>query len=134
MSYRNELIRRLQQTKTWDQLTHESQVDIQNLTDDECRSVMATADEWDMGIEQVIEPMTVLLLVQLTTSFGGVLVENEGDQKGRLSKAGRTLVEFFQQVQAAGLSADEVSEGLRKLSAAAIATLITVYKGPSARS
>lgn len=133
MSYRDELIRRLQQTGTWDQLTGQGRKDVENLTDDECRRVMATADEWDMGIEQAIEPMTVLLLVQLATSFGGVLVEHEGDRKGQLSKAGRMLAEFFHEVQASGLSSDEVAEGLRKLTPPAIETLITVYKGPSAR-
>jgi hypothetical protein len=134
MSYRNELIRRLQQTSTWDQLTGQGRKDIESLTDDECRRVMATADEWDMGIEQVIEPMTVLLLVQLTTSFGGVLVVHEGDRKGQLSKAGRMLAGFFQEVQSSGLSSDEVAEGLRKLSPSAIETLITVFKGPFAQS
>ena len=134
MSYRDELIRRLQQTRTWDQLTKQGQQDIEALTDDECRRVMATADEWDMGVEQVIEPMTVLLLAQLTTSFEGILVEHEGGRKGQLSRAGRMLAEFFQEVQATGLSADEVAEGLRKLSPPAIETLITVFKGPSAPS
>jgi hypothetical protein len=134
VSYRDELIRRLQQTGTWDQLTEQGQKDIEDLTDDECRRVMATADEWDMGIEQDIEPMTVLLLVQLATSFEGILVEHEGGRKGHLSKAGRMLAEFFQEVQASGLSSEEVTDGLRKLSPAAIETLITVYKGPSGRS
>jgi hypothetical protein len=134
VSYRNELIRRLQETRTWDQLTKQGQQDIETLTDDECRRVMATADEWDMGIEPVIEPMTVLLLVQLTTSFEGILVEHEGDRKGQLSRAGRMLAEFFQEVQGTGLSADEVAEGLRKLSPPAIETLLTVFKGPSAPS
>jgi len=134
VSYRDELIRRLQQTRTWDQLTRQGQQDIENLTDDECRRVMATADEWDMGIEQVIEPMTVLLLVQLTTLFEGILVEHEGDRKGQLSRAGRMLAEFFQEVQATGLSADEISEGLRRLTPPAIQTLLTVYKGPRAPS
>jgi len=134
VSYRDELIRRLQQTRTWDQLTKQGQQDIENLTDDECRRVMATADEWDMGIEQVIEPMTVLLLVQLTTLFEGILVEHEGDRKGQLSRAGRMLAEFFQDAQATGLSADEISEGLRRLTPPAIETLLTVYKGPRAPS
>ena len=134
MSYRDELIRRLQQTRTWNQLTEQGQKDIENLTEDECRRVMATADEWDMGIEQVIEPMTVLLLVQLATSFEGILVEHEGSRKGQLSKAGRMLAGFFQEAQASGLSSDEVADGLRKLSPPAIATLITVHKGPSAGS
>jgi hypothetical protein len=114
----------------WDQLTKQGQQDVEKLTDDECRRVMAAADEWDMGIERVIEPMAVLLLVQLATSFEGILVEHEGDRKGRLSRAGRMLAELFQEVQAAGLSADEVAEGLRRLSPPAIETLITVYKGP----
>jgi hypothetical protein len=30
---------------------------------------MATSDEWDRVIEQIIEPMTVVLLVHLATSF-----------------------------------------------------------------
>jgi hypothetical protein len=60
VSYRDELIRRLQQTGTWDQPAKQRQKDIENLSDDECRRVMATADEWDMGIEQEIEPMTIL--------------------------------------------------------------------------
>ena len=130
MSYLNELIRRMQETGTWGQLTEQGRKDIENLTDDDCRRVMSTADEWDMGIEQVIEPMTVLLLVQLATSFDGILVEHEGSRKGQLSKAGRMLAEFFQEVQASGLSSDEVADGLRKLSPPAIETLITVYKGP----
>jgi hypothetical protein len=134
VSYRDELIRRLQETKTWDQLTEQGQNDIKNLTDDECGRVMATADEWDMGIEPASEPTTVLLLIQLTTSFEGILVEHEGNRKGQLSKAGRMLAEFFQEVYASGLSSDEVADGLRKLSPEAIATLITIYKGPSARS
>jgi len=134
MSYRDELIRRLRQTSTWDQLTEQGQKDIENLTDEECQRVMATADEWDMGIEQTIEPMTVLLLIQLSTAFEGILVEHDGPKKGQLSKAGRMLAGFLQEVQASGLSADEVADGLRKLSPPAIAALITVYKGPYASS
>ena len=134
MSYRDELIRRLKQATTWDRLSRQGQQDIENLTDDECRRIMTMADEWDMGIEQVNEPMTVLLLVQLTTSFEGMLVEHEGSRKGQLSKAGRILAEFFQEVQASGLSSDEVADGLRKLSPPAIATLITVYKDDLERS
>jgi hypothetical protein len=134
VSYRDELIRRLQETGTWDQLTKQGQQDIENLTDNECGRVMATADECDMGIEEVVEPMTVLLLVQLATSFEGILVEHEGSIRGQLSKAGRMLAEFFQEVQASGLSSEEVADGLRKLSPPAIATLITVHKGRSERS
>jgi len=78
--------------------------------------------------------MAVLSLVQVATSFDGILVEHEGARKGQLSRAGRMLAEFLQEVQASGLSPDEVADGLRKLSPAAIATLITVYKGPMARS
>lgn len=133
MSYRNELIRRLKQTGTWDQLTEQGQKDVDNLTDDDCRRVMATADEWDMGNEEKIEPMTVLLLVQVAASFGGILIEHEGTRKGQLSRSGRMLAEFLQEAQASGLSLDEVADGLRKLSPAAIATLITVYKGPATR-
>lgn len=113
MVYRDELIRRLQETGTWDQWTGPRQESVQRLTDDECRFLMATADEWDMGIEPVVEPMTVLSLIQLTTSFEGVLVEHEGTKKGQLSKAGRMLAEFLHEVHACGLSSDEVAEGLR---------------------
>jgi hypothetical protein len=130
VSYRNELIRRLRETGIWGQLTEQGQKDIENLTDDDCRRVMATADAWGMGIEQVIEPMKVVLLVQLATSFEGILVEHEGSKKGQLSKSGRLLAEFFQEVRGIGLSSDEVADGLRKLSPPAIETLIAVYKGP----
>lgn len=66
---------------------------------------MATFDEWNRVIEQIIEPMTVLLLVHLATSFEGILVDHEGIRKRQLSKVGRMPAEFFQEGRPPGCRA-----------------------------
>ena len=60
--------------------------------------------------------------------FRGALVELDGEDTGKLAKAGRLLAEFFIELSDKGLTADELEQGLSRLSPFVIAALLASYK------
>jgi hypothetical protein len=90
--------------------------------------MMVMDDQWDMSDEEAVEVFGIVSLVQLILLFKGALVERGRENVGKLSNAGTLLAEFFIELSQRGLSADDVDEGLRKLSPLCIAALKTVYK------
>lgn len=71
MSYRDDLIRRLQQDGLWDQLTSEQQTRFCRVTDDQARQMMIMDDQWDMGDEEAVELFGLLSLTRMIMSFQG---------------------------------------------------------------
>jgi hypothetical protein len=128
MGYRDDLINRLQQDGLWNQLTSEQQTRFHGLTDEQARQMMIMDDQWDMGDEEAVELFGLLSLTRMIMSFKGALVQHEGENVGKLSRAGELLAEFFIELTERGLSSDDVDEGLRSLSPLSIAALKTVYK------
>ena len=128
MGYRDDLIRRLEQDGLWGQLTAEQQSRFRGLTDDQARQMMVMDDHWDLGEKKAVELFGLVSLVQMIMSFKGMLVEHRGENVGKLSRAGELLAEFFLELEEAGLSSDDVDDGLRRLSPLVVAALKTVYK------
>ncbi len=128
MGYRDDLIERLKQEGQWDRVTGEQQRKLESLTHDEVRQLMIMQDEWDMGDKRTIELFGLVSVVQMIMSFKGALVEIQGERIGRLSRAGRLLAEFFEELRDRGLSSNDVDNGLGKLTPLVIAALTTVYE------
>lgn len=131
MGYREDLIERLQKNGLWNDLTAEQQKRFENLTDEQARRMMVVDDEWNMGSDEAVGVFGLMSLVQMIGLFNGALVERQGENAGKLSKAGRLLAEFFIEMREQGLAADDVDACLRNLSPLVIAALITVYKRSS---
>jgi len=128
MSYRDDLIRQIQQDGYWNQLSGEDQKRFEALSDDQARQMMVMGDHWDLGEPEAIGLFGVLSLVEMIMSFKGALVGPQGDSVGRLSPAGRSLAEFFLALDEKGLSSDDVDAGLKEMNPLVIAALKTVYK------
>ena len=129
MGYRDDMIARLQQDGLWDQLRGDQQKRFLSLTDDQARQILVMDDQWDMGQQRAIEIFGLMSLVQMIGAFNGALVQREGGNIGRLSKAGRLLVEFFQEMRQQGLSPDEIDQHLQKLNPLVIAALLAAAEG-----
>ena len=130
MGYRDDLIERLQEAGSWPQLTAEEQSRFKKLTDEQARQILVMDDHWQMGDEKAVGVFGLMSLVQMMGLFRGALVEQRRERMGQLSKAGRLLAEFFLELRARGLSADDVDAGVRGLGPLTIAALLTAYKRP----
>ena len=129
MGYRDDMVARLRQDGLWDQLRGDQQKRFLSLTDDQARQILIMDDEWDMGEQRAIEMFGLMSLVQMIGAFNGALVQREGEQIGKLSKAGKLLAEFFLELRQQGLSPDEMDQHLQKLNPLVIAALLAASEG-----
>ena len=128
MGYCDELIARLQQDGLWDKLTTQQQKGYQTLSDDHARQVMVMTDQFEIGDPQAVQKMALVSFGELIGAFCGALVEHQGEEIGRLSKAGKLLAEFFEQLRLQELSSDDIDAGMQKLDTQVIASLMTLHK------
>ena len=128
MQYREELIRRLQHEGSWDSMSAQDQSRLQNLPDDQAREVLVLEDEWTFGDTDAVHLLGMVSMVRVILSFKGALVKLEGEDVGRLSKAGRLLADFVIELSNRGLTAEDVEKGFNQLSPFVIAALLTSHK------
>ena len=83
------------------------------------RSWMGTWDWWEMGdpetSQQVGELMLKEALKALLSVFGGRLLELEGENTGKLSKAGMLLAGFVAELEEHGIDWATISDHFPKL-------------------
>jgi len=101
---------------------------LQNLPDDQARDIMVLEDEWTVGDTDSVRMLGMVSMVRVILSFKGALVNVEGEDVGRLSKAGRLLAEFVMESSNRGLTAADVERGFNQLSLFVIAALLTSHK------
>ena len=128
MSYRDELIRRLEDEGSWGLMTAQVRGRFRELSEDHARKIMVLEDQWAFGEPYTVHLIGLASLVRMIQSFRGALVELQGDHVGRLSRAGRLLAEFLRELSNRGLTSDEVDEGLTQLGPFVIAALLTSHE------
>jgi hypothetical protein len=128
MSYRDELIRRLEAQGAWGLMTAQIQGRFRELSEDQARQIMVLEDQWTFGEPDTVHLIGLISLVRMIQSFRGALVELQGDHGGRLTRAGRLLAEFLRELSDRGLTSDEVDEGLTQLGPFVIAALLSSYE------
>jgi len=101
---------------------------LQNLSEDQARQIMVLEDEWTFGDTNAVRLLGVVSMFRVIQSFKGALVELDGEDIGRLSKAGRLLAEFLIELSNRGLTTEEIEEGLNQLTPFVIAAILTSYK------
>jgi len=126
--YRDELIRRLQQEGAWQCMTESNRSRFENISEGQARGIMVLEDQWTIGEQDAVNTLGLFSLVKMIQSFRGALVELDGEDIGKLSKAGRLLAEFIIELSNKGVASRDVDEGLQKLSPFVIAALIASYE------
>ena len=101
---------------------------LQNLSEDQARQIMVLEDEWTFGDMNAVRLLGLMSMVRVIQSFKGSLVQLDGEDVGRLSKAGRLLAEFLVELSNQGLTAEDLEEGFNQLTPFVIAALLTSYK------
>ena len=109
-------------------MSAQAQSRLQNLPDDQAREIMVLEDEWTVGDTDAVHLLGMVSMVRVILSFKGALVNLEGEDVGRLSKAGRMLAEFVMELSNRGLNAEDVEKGFNQLSPFVIAALLTSHK------
>ncbi|HUY87366.1 MAG TPA: hypothetical protein VMV10_01400 [Pirellulales bacterium] len=103
MGYRDELIRRLQDSDQWDALTPERRREIEQLDDEEACRAMGMQDAFDSGFEICTDDEVDRFARAASQSnardalgvFDGRLFVLEPGKKPRLSELGRALADFI---------------------------------------
>lgn len=128
MGYKDDLIQRLQVDGTWGQLDEATRNGMQQFDDEQARNYMVKLDGWDMNEPEVVGELATASLWRSIAAFGGSLHSRDESGSPALSEAGILLAQFFREVQAAGLSLDEIADGLKQFDGLTISALLATYQ------
>ncbi|HWA97618.1 MAG TPA: hypothetical protein VG713_03975 [Pirellulales bacterium] len=131
MGYKADLLVWLRGEGLWDDLGDERRRWVESLTDDQAREVMVGHDQAMMGeIPEIAQRVAMMALHKLIALFDGHLLDAENIDAGGLSKAGRLLTRAILALRKAGLSDEQIANGMRELNTALLPMLRVLYKGP----
>ncbi len=119
MGYREDFINRLRDEGLWDHLSGEQRREYEQFSDEQAGRIMGNWDWWLMGDPEINEQIgmaaTIDICKALLNVFQGQLLQLDGENVGRLSKAGMLLAELIAELEERGLNIDTVAEDFPKL-------------------
>jgi hypothetical protein len=102
MGYKDDFIQRLKDDKLWQAMTEEEKKQYESMSDAKAGEIMASFDSlaWD---EETQKQLGYAAAMQFITAFKGALVQKEGDNIGKLSKAGILFAKFLIELEKQGI-------------------------------
>ncbi|RIK72814.1 MAG: hypothetical protein DCC68_25870 [Planctomycetota bacterium] len=120
MGYRDELIRRLKAEGAWEQLRENDRIWIESISDDVAREYMAFQDQIEIRDPAAVGTVMHRVTRILHELFRHSVFETNDEGVIELSSIGGTLAAVIAELQAVGVSEDEIGEAFATLKVATI--------------